>query len=78
VGGRTAAVVFVAVALVREPACGESGEHQGGVNAPCTREKDCAAGLSCTSGVCTSPDSGLPVFDAGSGEKDASKDALLE
>ena len=50
------------VVAFREPACGE-GEARGGVNAPCTRQKDCESPLVCAEGVCASastPDAGAP------------------
>jgi hypothetical protein len=35
--------------------CGNVDSSSGGVNAPCTRDYDCASGLTCLSGVCTGP-----------------------
>ena len=35
--------------------CGNVDSSSGGVNAPCTRDYDCAGGLSCVSGVCAGP-----------------------
>jgi len=49
-------------------ACGGSGSA-GAVNSPCTRQSDCAQGLSCgPTGVCMPPDAGR--------EADASTDVL--
>jgi hypothetical protein len=59
--------------LARDPGCGGGVDSpSSGVNAPCTRDKDCADGLRCVEGVCTSPAS----HDAGSegGAKDAGDD----
>jgi hypothetical protein len=55
-GAVVIAAVFV-VGLVRDPGCG-GGETPSGVNGPCTRSKDCSAGLECQQGVCTQPDGG--------------------
>jgi hypothetical protein len=55
-----------ALALGREPGCGGSESPSSGVNAPCTRSKDCNQGLLCTEGVCAEPDSGVTPADAGS------------
>ena len=63
-------VSLAALALGRDPGCGGSESPSSGVNAPCTRSKDCSSGLVCTEGVCTEPDSGaLPngATDAGTG-----------
>lgn len=47
-------------------ACGSDGRAEGGLNAPCTRARDCQEGLSCSDGVCTDPDAGLAsVVDGG-------------
>jgi hypothetical protein len=55
-------LLFVAaLGMLRDP-CGTD-TVGAGVNGPCTRSKDCADGLSCVMGVCTSPDAG--VIDAG-------------
>jgi hypothetical protein len=56
-----------ALALGRDPGCGGSDSPSSGVNAPCTRSKDCSGGLVCTEGVCTEPDSGALPTDAGVG-----------
>jgi hypothetical protein len=50
-----AAVFFVG--LARDPGCGAD-DKPSGVNGPCTRSKDCNAGLECSEGVCTQPDGG--------------------
>jgi hypothetical protein len=54
-----------ALALGRDPGCGGADSPSSGVNAPCTRTKDCTFGLVCTEGVCTEPDSGVVPSDAG-------------
>lgn len=53
--------------------CGNVNSSSGGVNAPCTRDYDCASGLTCQSGVCTGPaqDAGVP---SEAGPKDAGGD----
>jgi len=53
------------LALAREPGCGGSDSPQSALNAPCTRSKDCSAGLVCTEGVCAEPDGGAAPSDAG-------------
>jgi hypothetical protein len=52
--------------------CGGEDASSGGVNAPCTRNYDCATGLTCDNGLCAGPneDSG-GASDAGGGGKDA-------
>jgi hypothetical protein len=67
---RSGAVIaaFVALGLSQDPGCGGGGDPPRGPNAPCTRQKDCSAGLVCAEGVCTEPDSG--VTDAGSPDAD--------
>ncbi len=69
-----ALILAVAPGVSRDPGGCNTETTGGGVNAPCTRDKDCSAGLSCTSGVCVEPDSGAPPppVDAGG---DASGDA---
>jgi hypothetical protein len=59
--------------VARDPGCGSVSSSLSGVNAPCTRDYDCASGLTCESGVCTGPpvDAGVP---ADSGPKDAAND----
>lgn len=47
-----------ALGLGRDPGCGGAESPSSGVNAPCTRSKDCGAGLVCMEGVCTEPDAG--------------------
>ena len=54
-----------ALALGRDPGCGGADSPSSGVNAPCTRSKDCTGGLVCAEGVCTEPDSGVVPADAG-------------
>jgi hypothetical protein len=56
---------MVALGLGRDPGCGGGDTPSGGVNAPCTRSKDCSSGLVCSEGVCSEPDSGVLPFDAG-------------
>jgi hypothetical protein len=60
--------VGVALGLARGPGCGSDDDAPGGVNAPCTRGKDCASELVCVQGVCVHPDAGrdvTPPNDAG-------------
>jgi Dickkopf-like protein len=66
-------LLVAAVALGKDPGCGGVDSTTGGVNAPCTRDKDCTAGLTCLNGSCVAPDSGLPPPDAASdaGSEDA-------
>lgn len=71
---RVTALVALALGLAREPACGDPGDPPGGPNAPCTRERDCTAGLTCVGGVCTGADAALPVVDAGPDAVDATRD----
>lgn len=64
-------------ALRRDPGCGGADEPSSGANAPCTRTKDCSRDLVCAQGVCTEPDAGLALPDAGrdaSSTGDASSD----
>ena len=60
-----------ALALGRDPGCGGSDSPESGVNAPCTRTKDCSGNLVCTEGVCAAADSGAGAgvikADAGTG-----------
>ncbi len=58
-GGVVIAGVAIVIGLFREPGCGGD-ETPSGVNGPCTRSKDCTAGLECSQGVCTPPDAGVP------------------
>lgn len=51
------------LALARDPGCGGADSPSSALNAPCTRSKDCSAGLVCTEGVCAEPDGGAPRFD---------------
>lgn len=44
--------------------CSSETRTDGAANAPCTRSKDCAAGLVCSDGVCEEPFSS--ALDAGS------------
>ena len=60
--------VGIALGLSHDPGCGGVDSPASGVNAPCTRSKDCKGDLVCEKGVCTPT---YPV-DAGS---DASADA---
>jgi hypothetical protein len=49
----------------RDPGCGGAESPASGVNAPCTRSKDCGGSLVCAEGVCTEPDSGTAPPDSG-------------
>jgi hypothetical protein len=52
------AATAIVVGLLRDPGCGGD-DMPNGVNGPCTRSKDCTAGLACQQGVCTPPDAGV-------------------
>ena len=54
-----------ALVLGRDPGCGSADSPSSGLNAPCTRSKDCTTGLVCAEGVCTEPDSGIASPDSG-------------
>ena len=56
-----------ALALGRDPGCGGADSPSSGVNAPCTRSKDCSGGLVCMEGVCTERDAGALPADSGVG-----------
>jgi hypothetical protein len=58
---RAVLLLVVALGALRDP-CGTD-TVGAGLNGPCTRSTDCAEGLSCSGGVCTSLDAGTP--DAG-------------
>jgi len=65
---RTGLVVMsiaVSLGLARDPGCGGADSPSSGLNAPCTRTKDCSAGLVCAEGVCTEPDAGVVPLDGG-------------
>ena len=53
--------------------CSGVDSSSSGVNAPCTRDSDCASGLSCQGGVCTGPAVDAAAPDA-AGSKDAAGD----
>jgi hypothetical protein len=61
---RQALMLAVAMGAARDPGCNTE-TSPGGVDAPCTRDKDCSNGLSCTGGVCLGPDAGAPVESDG-------------
>ena len=62
---------FASLSLVgRAYDCGAVDSSSSGVNAPCTRDNDCASGLTCQGGVCTGP-----AVDAGAPDAAGSKDA---
>jgi hypothetical protein len=67
-------LLAVAIAVSRDPGC-DTQTAPGGINAPCTREKDCSSGLQCTGGVCVSNEAGPPPADAG---EDAASDGSHE
>jgi hypothetical protein len=75
-----ATIVLVASAAGLMLACASEASVTVGVNAACTRTKDCQAGLACTGGVCMPEDSGAEggldgaaLADAGAGA-DAGQD----
>ncbi len=51
-------MLLVASATGLLGACASEDNVAAGVNAACTRTKDCQAGLSCTNGVCIPDDAG--------------------
>ncbi len=53
-------------------ACSSEDSIAAGVNAACTRTKDCQAGLFCTGGVCTPSDGGTEGGSDATGPVDAS------
>jgi hypothetical protein len=65
--GRTALLLAVLLGALGNPC--EAGTMAAGVNAPCTRTKDCAWGLQCLQGTCTSVDGGAP--DSGDDVRDS-------
>jgi hypothetical protein len=73
--GPRALLLLVSLGALRDPSCGTD-TTTGGPNAPCTRNKDCEDGLSCTQGVCVSPDAGAPEGGTTSeaGISDAARD----
>lgn len=67
---RKALLLVVALGAFRDP-CGTQTSAVG-LNAPCTRTKDCDNGLTCVDGVCSlgdggAPDTGLDASDAAAG-----------
>ncbi len=69
---RHAAIAGVLLGIAaHDPSCGSVDSSSKGLNAPCTRAKDCAAGLVCPSGVCVLPDAG----DEAGGDAAAAQDA---
>ena len=73
------AALGIALVFARDPGCGGVESTESGINAPCTRDKDCKDDLTCERGVCTGPEidagvdsaardaSGSSVSDAGGG-----------
>lgn len=53
----------------RDPGCGGGSSDRAGLNAPCTRAKDCASSLRCFEGVCVPEDASVP---------DAAKEASVD
>ena len=62
--------VGIALGFANDPGCGSVDSPSSGINAPCTRTKDCKGDLVCEKGVCTSPSQ----VDAG-GDSSADADA---
>jgi hypothetical protein len=58
------------VATAHDPSCGDVDSTPSGPGAPCTRDRDCRDGLTCTRGACVDPDAA-----AGDGGGDAATDA---
>jgi hypothetical protein len=67
---RGLAVGLAGLSLAFGASCANDASSPGSVNAPCTRTPDCVSGLSCQSGVCTSP-----LDDAGN---DSQSDAEIK
>jgi hypothetical protein len=49
---------IAAYGVAHDPGCGSVDSTSSGVNAPCTRDKDCRGDLVCEKGVCTTGDAG--------------------
>ncbi len=65
-----ATVMLVALAAGFGLGCSSEDTEAAGVNAACTRDKDCQQGLACTGGVCTPQDAGSKAGgDAKSGQQ---------
>jgi hypothetical protein len=65
---------FASLSLVAHDSdCSGVDSSSSGVNAPCTRDTDCASGLTCQGGVCTGP-----AVDAGTEDGGGSKDAASD
>ena len=58
-------LTLLSLGLARELGCSSADAHAKGLNAPCTRSKDCRSDLVCDEGVCTDPDAGLAPVDGG-------------
>ena len=54
-----------ALLFARDPGCGGVDSTESGLNAPCTRDKDCKDELTCQKGVCSGPEKGDAATDAG-------------
>ena len=77
---RTALALGMALgfgALAREP-CGPVDSSSGGVNAPCTRDRDCSGSLLCRQGACAEEDASTGDSDAGDGSATSPADAAHE
>jgi hypothetical protein len=59
-----------ALGLARDPSCGGTDSPTSGVNAPCTRDKDCSGALLCREGICSEGDAGASVSDAAGDARD--------
>jgi len=71
--GPRAVLLVVALGGLANASC-STDTPAGGPNAPCTRPKDCADGLTCTpEGFCVSPEAG--TSDAASGADSSASDA---
>jgi len=72
VAAKVVAVGIAALGVANDPSCGGVDSTPSGVNAPCTRDKDCRGDLTCEKGVCTPPAHGDAGSEGGSG--DAARD----
>jgi hypothetical protein len=73
---RAALLGLALLGLMRDPSCGGVDTPASGVNAPCTRDKDCQLGLVCASGVCEGTDAAAPID--GGGDEGSAQDASAE
>ncbi len=73
---RKVLLLVVALGALRDPCGTDSGAL--GVNAPCTRSKDCENGLSCVDGVCSPGDAGAPEAGQDAGDAASSDGGAVD